>query len=45
MPKNTEKRKHIAHFTVSQKNVPPMACYNFDRHEWILIFFWQQCYR
>jgi len=21
------------------KNVPPMACYNFDTHEWILIFF------
>jgi len=26
-------------YTVSQKNVPPMACYNFDTHEWILIFF------
>jgi len=23
----------------SQKNVPPLACYNFDTHEWILIFF------
>jgi len=22
-----------------QKNVPPLACYNFDAHEWILIFF------
>jgi len=22
------------------KNVPPLACYNFDAHEWILIFFW-----
>jgi len=21
------------------KNVPPVACYNFDAHEWILIFF------
>ena len=21
------------------KNVPPLACYNFDAHEWILIFF------
>ena len=21
------------------KNVPPLACYNFDTHEWILIFF------
>jgi len=20
------------------KNVPPLACYNFDAHEWILIF-------
>jgi len=26
-------------YTVSQKNVPPMACYNFDIHEQILIFF------
>ena len=25
------------------KNVPPLACYNFDTHEWILIFFWQKC--
>jgi len=24
---------------VSQKNVPLLACYNFDAHEWILIFF------
>jgi len=24
-------------YTVSQKNVPPLAC--FDAHEWILIFF------
>jgi len=21
------------------KNAPPLACYNFDTHEWILIFF------
>jgi len=21
------------------KNVPPLACYNFDTHEWILIVF------
>jgi len=21
------------------KNVPPLTCYNFDAHEWILIFF------
>jgi len=21
------------------ENVPPLACYNFDTHEWILIFF------
>jgi len=27
------------HYTVSQKNVPPLACYNVDTHEWILIFF------
>jgi len=20
------------------KNVPPLACYNFDTHEWIMIF-------
>ena len=26
------------------KNVPPLACYNFDAREWILIFFWQKCY-
>jgi len=26
------------------KKVPPLACYNFDTHEWILIFFWQKCY-
>jgi len=25
-------------YTVSQKNVPPLACYNFDTREWILIF-------
>jgi len=23
---------------MSQKNVPPLACYNFDAHGWILIF-------
>jgi len=27
------------YYTVSQKKVPPLACYNFDTHEWILIFF------
>jgi len=26
-------------YTVSQKNVPPLACYNFDTRERILIFF------
>jgi len=26
-------------YTVSQKNVPPMACYNLDTHEQILMFF------
>jgi len=29
---------------MSQKNVPPLACYNFDTHYWILIFFWQKYY-
>ena len=32
-------------YAVSQKNVPPLACYNFDACEWIWIFFWQKCYR
>jgi len=27
------------------KNVPPLACYNSDTHEWILISLWQKCYR
>jgi len=27
------------------ENVPPLACYNFDAREWILIFFWQECCR
>jgi len=27
------------------KNVPPLACYNSDTCERILIFFWQKCYR
>jgi len=26
-------------FTPCLKNVPPLACYNFDTCEWILIFF------
>jgi len=26
-------------YTMSQNNVPPMAYYNFDTHEQILIFF------
>jgi len=30
---------------MSQKNVPPLACYNLDAYEWILIFFWEKCYR
>jgi len=30
--------KHFHIHRVS-KNVPPLACYNFDIHEWILIFF------
>ena len=34
---------HVGHwptfYTVSQKNVPPLACYNFDAHEWIMMFF------
>jgi len=24
------------------KNVPPLACYNFDTREWILIFFLEE---
>ena len=35
----------IAVYTASQKNVPPLVCYNFDTCERILIFFWQNCYR
>ena len=28
------------HYTLClKKNVPPLVCYNFDTHEWILIFF------
>jgi len=27
------------------KNVPTLACCNFDAHEWIFIFFLQKCYR
>jgi len=27
------------------KNVPPLACCNFDAHELILKFFWHKCYR
>jgi len=27
------------YYTVSLKNVLPLACYNFDAHEWILILF------
>ena len=30
------KRTHLHRVS---KNVPPLACYNFDAHEWILIFF------
>jgi len=30
-------RKHILHRV--SKNVPLLACYSFDTHEWILIFF------
>jgi len=26
-------------YTASQKNDPPLACNNFDTHEWILTFF------
>jgi len=26
-------------YTPCLKKVPPLACYNFDAHEWILIFF------
>jgi len=27
------------HCTPCLKNFPPLACYNFDAHEWMLIFF------
>jgi len=30
---------HHVHSTPCLKNVPPLACYNFDTHEWILTFF------
>ena len=30
-------RNHVLHRV--SKNVPPLACYNVDAHEWILIFF------
>jgi len=34
---------HVGHrptfYTVSQKNVPPLAWYSFDAHKWIRIFF------
>jgi len=33
------------HHTPCLKNVTSLACYSFDAHEWILIFFWQKCYR
>ena len=33
-----EMARHIVLHRVSE-NVPPLACYNFDAHEWILIFF------
>jgi len=29
----------MSQYTVSQKNIPPLVCYNFDAREWILIFF------
>jgi len=29
-------------YIVSQKNFPPIACYNFDTHERVLTFFWQK---
>jgi len=30
---------HSTLHRVSKKNVPPLACCNFDAHEWILVFF------
>ena len=39
-PSGAETKLNAMHiYTVSQKNVQPLACYNFDTHEWILIFF------
>jgi len=31
-------RNHRMKIHRGSKNVPPLACYNFDPHEWILIF-------
>ena len=39
-PSGAETKLNAMHiYTVCQKNVQPLACYNFDAHEWILIFF------
>jgi len=35
----------LVHYTPCLKNVPPLACYDFDTSERILIFFWQKCYQ
>jgi len=40
-----KERNHRAKIHRVSKNVPSLACYNFDTHKWILIFFWQKCYR
>jgi len=35
-------KQHI--YIVSQKNVPPLTCYNLHIHYAIAIIFWQKCY-
>jgi len=42
VPKQAGERRKLNSFVhvhcVSKKNVPPLACYNFDAHEWIWYF-------
>jgi len=36
---NAQSDGRPAEYTLCLKNVPPLACYNFDAGEWILTFF------
>jgi len=36
---NPKQIKQLITTPCLKKNVPPLASYNFDTHEWILIFF------